>query len=545
MSDQNPQFHELVLTAASAIEPDDFPAFWRRYFKPAASTVDRARSFTAAAQSLETGQRWEHARYCWAAAGQLYREAREADRAKYCRDLATMLARFRHDKAAQHGPGHVINQDFLVYYARTGGMGAAYFCRNLNTDRPVVLKTFKQQEAMAPERRGQFIRECGTWLRLGRQPHLVYAQQVIFEPEEEDRPYLSLEYIPGRPDLGSSLADHLAKLGRLPLEIALKYALHVCYGLGYAAETLPDFAHRDLKPDNILIAADDTAKVTDLGLARADIHYTSSLEIIYPAGGERVALENPVMQAANRSIAGFAGTVPYIPPEVWLSQPVDLRGDVYALGCILFEMLAGRWPLAGSTMAGWQHAHTSSEPMVLSAAGVSAPDQVQAIISRCLAKTPAERYPDFKDLAADLARCLRTVTGKPAPTAPPAIPPTVAEMQKLAISLIEIGLADEGLPLLEAVIVREPQVAGYRYNLGRAAMSLGRYEQAVKGFQAAIDLDPTYPSSWYNLGLCHFGLGCLDEARQALRKAAKLGHPRAQETLEAIEQGDDDIFVIR
>jgi len=493
--------------------------------------------FEEASRGLETEGFWQHAQRCYETASRLYSDSQMDDDARLCDGLATMLSRFRHDRVAQHHPGHIVNGDFLIYYARKGGMGTVYFCRDMHSDQPVVLKTFQREDSMDPRARGRFLQECAVWLLMQKHSHVVRAKELILDHDDKDRPYLVIEYIPGRSDVGSSLTDHLCKRGRLPVETALKYAIHVCYGMHYASSVRPDFVHRDLKPDNILITSDDIAKVTDFGLASAGLPL--DLEVSFIIDKTPVQRFDPFefQREANRPPLGPAGTLPYIPPEAWTSQEVDIRGDVYSFGCVLFEMLAGRSLFPLLPHMNWRDAHTRMEPLRLLDVGVTVPHAIQAIVSRCLSKMPQQRYQNFSELSGELARCFEEFSGRAAPTLPEPVPLTVSEMERLAISLAEVGLPSESIELLEAVIAQEPAMASHRYNLGKLYQDRGDLEKAMESYKQAISLDSNISQAWFNMGLCLGQLGCMDEAKDALRRAVELGHSCAQQALDAFDEG--------
>lgn len=541
MRPENSQIRKIAIEIANLLSPEDFPDMFRRGFTKDAPLLHQARMFEDAAKGLEVGKFWHHAQRCWDAAGQLYCGCQMDEDACLCNGLATMLSRFRHDSSAQHCPGHIINGDYVIYYARKGGMGTAYFCRDLHSDQPVVLKTYQRKDSMDPEARGKFLHECALWLRIQNYPHIVRAKEVLFDRNDKDRLYLVLEYVPGRFDVGSSLADHLRKRGGLPVETALKYAIHVCHGMNYVSSILPEFVHRDLKPDNILIGSDEVAKVIDLGISNATLLLELNLAVSLP-GETPIYITDPIAQEANRPVLGPVGTLPYIPPEAWRSQKVDLRGDVYSFGCILFEMLTAQLPFPLSSSMDWGYVHTRVKPLRLVDAGVAAFPNIQEILSRCLLKTPVQRYQNFNELLRELAQCFEEVTGHQAPAPPEPIPLKVSEKVNLAISLAEVGIGSEGIELLKEVATQEPKVSSHRYNLAIIYKNMGNHEMAIEFYKEAISIDPNLSSAWYNMGASLALLGRINEAEDAWKKAAKLGHPRAQQAIDAL--GKNEIIIV-
>jgi tetratricopeptide (TPR) repeat protein len=172
------------------------------------------------------------------------------------------------------------------------------------------------------------------------------------------------------------------------------------------------------------------------------------------------------------------------------------------------------------------------------------PEGVESIVARCLAKEPTCRFERFEDVAAELGRCYREHTGRLPPPEPDAVPLSIDETQALAVSLAEVGLAPEAQALFESLIERQPNDAHHRFNLAKFHREAGHANLAVKYYREAVELDPSLPQAWFNLGLCVAQMGRTEEGLTALRRAAALGHPRANEALAALEKGGDQVIII-
>ena len=241
-----------------------------------------------------------------------------------------------------------------------GGMSIVYLAYDERLSRKVALKILRPELAatLGPER---FLREIAVVAGLTH-PHILPLHD---SGEAAEMLYYVMPYVEGE-----SLRHRLQREGRLPLEDALEITRQVADALEYAHQH--DVVHRDIKPENILLQAGQ-AVVSDFGIARA----------ISEARG----------RVTGTGVA--VGTPDYMSPEQASGGTVDGRTDVYSLGCVLFEMLAGRPP--GGSLSGAAQART------ISAVRPAVPIKVEAAIEEAMAQRPEERFPR----AADFARALR------------------------------------------------------------------------------------------------------------------------------------------
>jgi predicted ATPase/transposase len=274
----------------------------------------------------------------------------------------------------------------LLELVGSGGMGVVYRAADRHTGGTVAVKLLPPHLTGDPAYVGRLRREARLTAML-TSPRVV---RVIDLDAHEGRPFLVMEYI-----AGPTLADHLRAHGRLSVPDALAIGVEIARAL--AAANAAGIVHGDLKPQNIKLV-DGQIKVLDFGLARA----TGA----GPAGrGERL------------------GTPEYSAPEV-LHGTADARADLYALGVILYELLAGRRPFLGRTAAAVPRGQSAVPPPL--PADVPAP--VREVVARCLARAPADRFPSAVALEAALLDCLppRHRDGPPsAPAAGADLPPTL------------------------------------------------------------------------------------------------------------------------
>ena len=198
-------------------------------------------------------------------------------------------------------------------------------------------------------------------------------QRAFDDGAPRTRPYLVMEYIDGE-----SLRAVLARTGRLPLDRAIRFAVQLADAMAYAHAK--GVYHRDLKPENVLVTPDDRVVVTDFGIALL-------------VGARRLTW---------RWLTSTVGTPDYMAPEQIQGQRGDARTDVYAMGVMMYEMLAGRVPWEGDNALAVMSQHLSAPLPPLHELNPEVPAPIEAIIRRCLRKRSEERYPDAGVLLHDL-----------------------------------------------------------------------------------------------------------------------------------------------
>jgi len=251
-----------------------------------------------------------------------------------------------------------------------GGMATVYLAEDLKHHRPVAIKVLDPElgALLGPER---FLREIETAARL-QHPHIL---PLLDSGAADGLLYYVMPYAEGE-----SLRERLAREKQLPVEAALKLAREVADALDYAHRH--DIVHRDIKPENILLQ-DGHAVVADFGIARA----------VGLAGGAKLTETGAVL-----------GTPAYLSPEQAMGgRELDGRSDLYSLGCVLYEMLAGQPPFTGTTGEALIHQHLTLEPRPVTALRPAVPAEVAHALAKTLAKAPADRFETAAQLAAALA----------------------------------------------------------------------------------------------------------------------------------------------
>jgi serine/threonine-protein kinase len=252
-----------------------------------------------------------------------------------------------------------------------GGMSSVYKARDALLERHVALKILHEQYSNDEDFVERFKREARSVAQL-QHPNIV---TVIDRGEEDGRQYIVFEYVDGE-----NLKERVVRNGRLEVRDALEIAVEVARGLAFAHEQ--GLVHRDVKPQNILLNGDGRAKVTDFGIAR-----TVDVDGMTQTGT-------------------VLGTSNYIAPEQASGQRVDVQSDVYALGAVLYELLAGEVPFPGESfvVVAMKHMHEPA-PSLLDVRG-DVPLRVAAAVDRALEKDPEQRFPTMDAFAAELEACL-------------------------------------------------------------------------------------------------------------------------------------------
>jgi len=264
--------------------------------------------------------------------------------------------------------GTKVAQYLIVEKIGAGGMGEVYLAQDNKLNRPVALKFLPIQYVSDPECKARFMREAQSAARLSH-PNIVTIYEV---GEFEGRPFFAMEYIEGK-----SL-HHFAHASPLSTERIIELIGQICEGLDKAHRM--GIVHRDIKAANIMLDSDDRPKILDFGLATVQ-------------GGDKLTKDGSAV-----------GTVAYMSPEQVQGKEIDQRSDLFSLGIVLYELVAGRTPFKrdseGSTIQ--SILNELPEPVARYKAGV--PEGLQRIIDKLLDKDPEMRYQTASDLRADLLR---------------------------------------------------------------------------------------------------------------------------------------------
>jgi adenylate cyclase len=255
-----------------------------------------------------------------------------------------------------------------------GGQKIVYLVHDLTLDRDCAFALIKNA-LLEPEDRFRLQREGQAMAKLGAHPNIVTVFDV---GEDEGRPYIVYEYVPG----GDLKEELQAAGGSLPIGRALSIGLGIASAL--AAVHKRGIIHRDLKPANVLVGEDREAKLGDFGLALA-------------TDRSRLTMAGVVM-----------GTASYMSPEQALGQETDARTDLYALGAMLYELVTGRPPFVGDSMAAVTSQLINAAPVAPSAHSAAVPAALDALVLRMLAKAPGQRPESAAAVVVELTALLQS-----------------------------------------------------------------------------------------------------------------------------------------
>jgi len=292
-------------------------------------------------------------------------------------------------------PGTRLGQYEILALAGAGGMGEVYRARDTRLEREVALKVLPEELSRDPERLARFQREARLLAALNH-PNIA----AIYGLEHSDGThYLVMEWVPGE-----TVADRIKRKGAIPIDEALAIAKQIAEAFEAAHEK--PIIHRDLKPGNVKVTPEGTVKVLDFGLAKAFESETP----------EEDTANSPTLSHLPSLPGVILGTPAYMSPEQARGKKVDKRTDIWAFGCVLYEMLTGTPLYKGQTMAEILASVIKDIP-TLGELPRETPPSIRNLLSRCLEQDLRERLRDIGEARIAIEHAgapARAVGGKPA-----------------------------------------------------------------------------------------------------------------------------------
>ncbi len=269
-------------------------------------------------------------------------------------------------------PGTRLGPYEIIEPAGAGGMGEVYRAHDVRLDRDVAVKTMNGPFTERFEREARAISSLNH-------PHICTLHDV---GQHDGSGYLVMEYIEGNPVAGP-----------VPAEQACAYGIQICEALHAAHKK--GIVHRDLKPANILLTKQGV-KLLDFGLAKLTSGTSGVMAVPSATMGERATV------AALTGAHTVVGTPQYMAPEQIEAREVDARTDIFAFGCVLYELLTGQRAFDGKTSSSIMAAVLATKPRPVDELVPLTPPALERIVSRCLAKDPEDRWQTARDVAAEL-----------------------------------------------------------------------------------------------------------------------------------------------
>ncbi len=336
--------------------------------------------------------------------------------------------------------GDYIGDRYEVLAIHRGAWGVVYGTYDHEEELPRALKTIQKRYRFDKKLLGLFTEEAALWVSLEKHPYIVRAYNI---EKFEEQPFVITEYInsPQGNDLRSWLGS-----SKLALAVGAELALKIAQGMQYAHRKVAGLIHRDLKPANILVDEYAQPYITDFGLVHA-------------AGSD-------------------AGTPAYMAPEQWRKEPITIRTDIYAFGCILYEILTGHRMYPAAAVDEWRFMHLIQLPVSLNQLKPGIPAGLEELVLKCLEKDPDRRPRDWDEIVEVLAGWCYQLTG---------VPP-VLDFSNYKLDARELILASISLS------------------------SLKKYPEALTVCERALEIDPNWIDAWYVKSLFLEQLGRSQEA---------------------------------
>jgi len=392
----------------------------------------------------------------------------------------------------QYTPGERIGGEYTILKVlggeRQSGMGVVYLVQNREIPKPIVLKTF--QHGTSEDAKRKFILEAYAWINAGAHTNIVQAYWVR---EIAGQLFVAAEYV--EPDEeGRNNLTHFLNTGQLLTEIVLLWSTQFCHGMDYA-RSKGVLAHRDIKPDNLMIDGTATLKITDFGLAKfIDLAAIPRKQGWWPFGKKQ-----DVESISETKPGSAMGTLPYMAPEQFLdAKAVDHRSDIYSFGIILYLMVAGNhYPYkiksdSQDIASEFFQAHSAQAPLPVDSS-------LMPIIAQCLEKKPDHRYATYDSLLTDLGAVAKKLGIKL-----PRIVHIAKEDEELyaqAQSYVALGDKDHALIAIDEYVSKYAENYCGWTEKGKIHIERGEYAQGLAATKQSLEVNPYSTHAWNNYGI--------------------------------------------
>ena len=389
------------------------------------------------------------------------------------------------------------------------GATITHLCRDRHTDTAIALKTLRPDLLSNPAVKTRFVNQGKVWMRLQTHAHIVPASR-IYNDEEEKQVFIVHKWI--EPAIGknqSSLRAWLEPKTPLSLRQALLFGLHITRGMKHATSLISDLVHGDLRPSNILIGYEQQARITNFGLATIVAHQNLSNQ-------DEVLVTTP-FEVSSQSL----GSPLYMAPEQWRGEALNQQTDIYAFGCVLYEMLTGYPAAQGETLTDIAFSHSSGDLRPLPS---NAPQLLKPVIAQACHIRPDARYATWHEVESALTSAYQALFKQ----APPALP----VQQIRGLNQLELGWSFNALGRQYSKLSKHELAYTYfeqAYQMGQAERRRHLLQPESLPYKRAEELENF---SLTNIGLSYLDRQMLEEAEEALERSLRM----AEETKNRLEQ---------
>lgn len=403
-------------------------------------------------------------------------------------------------------PGDKIGGQYLVHKVFMGGMSEVYLSLDIKGFLPFALKTF--QLSKIKERRffDLFYKEATTWIALENHPNIV---RCFFVDIVDSLPFMFLEWVSSHEWRGLSLRDWL-RYGPLDLRQAIDFIIDICRGLVHVSYKQPGLVHCDLKPENILIAQGRLAKIIDFGLAKV-VNY---IDISKPSLRYKFNKNQQTQKIGN-----VVGTPLYMAPEQWRGEGIDVRTDIYAVGCMLYELLTAKFTYFGDTLDDIRIQHEKAPVPTLTK---EFPCWVNDLLFYMLAKQKNDRFENVTLLLDQLSQYYIQQFGEKPKDIFYGKTFEAIDYNMRGLSYHKMKYYDKAAEEYNRAINLDPSYILAYINRSSNYNKLKNYNKALTDCNYAINLDPSIAFFYANRGLIYFKMNKFDQAISDFNQAIKL-----------------------
>lgn len=373
----------------------------------------------------------------------------------------------------------IIGGDFRVIKTFSkGAMGDVFLVEKETIPFPLILKSCK---AVKPDLKDLFIKEVFNWTSFGVHQNIVKCH---FAEEIEGVLFVAAEYVEGT-NGRNTISDFLDE--RIPLYLLIKWGIQFCFGMNHCAKK-GMIAHGDIKPDNLLVDLDSNLKISDFGLSKSYL---------------------------NQEKTGGGTPLYYSPEQIIDSTKIDHRSDIYSFGIVLYQLVSGGVsPYNFTTYEELINAHFKQPIKKLN-------HPLFHIISKCLRKSPDERYQQYRLLF----KAIVEVAQENDITIPKQIETRddkLEELYLLSTSLSAIGHKDDALKAINQYLTYQPDHSSAWTQKGRLEYEIGNIEVALNATKKSIALYPYSSQATNNLGAIYTKIEDWENAKTCLLKSVEL-----------------------